>query len=866
MSATLQIGKVVLFREPQPAGPQLQVEWSSRWQEFLSSVKPALSRSSARLAGEAPFGLIPLRIMLPSYFLEAFAIFAFIAIQVKVAELRPQVVPRISTHDVIYYSGDELPRTEDLGGAETGKTGRAGGDEAFHRTQTIKIARGASLVPKIVDAPNLRLPSSNDAVANLLAVHPNPGPPPANGLQSARSSMSLATTIVAPPPNAIRDYTRNGVQLDSVIAPAPSVTRERSMTAPTLSPQLIAPAPNVSNDHALVAPLLAPAVIPPAPKVSGDRRLTAPSLNAQIVAPAPNVSREQGRAAPALAGTVIPPAPGAVQRDPFSSPIQMTSAAVVPPPVAAPERATSRNSKLALPAPSVVAPPPSAELSHDVRRVAAGSPDAAQAVVPPPPAQPSGSIMSSLIGRIFGASEVVPPPPAVNANREGSKTPSLQTSVVPPPPSAMGKAANTAAPSLTANVVPPPPSVNANGTGGNSRGTRGGSGATLGSNVVAPPPSVGAAAGTGASARWTASTMGSPNVVPPPPSLSGPGGGTGSTPGGKGVGDTLLASNVVPPPPSVGDGSAQTGSGIGRKGAGLGAPTDVGQNLVPAKTGGSGANAGAVMSTQPGPKVGIPTTGGTGSLAMSPSGGDKTGLGGSGGGTSIARGNGTGSGMMGAGAGAGKSGAAHGADPTARGGISTSSGPGGAGNVAAGNPPVRGVDISGGSGIITLPSFGSDGSASDPASARRSSTGQTQTLNVEIVTTASSGGAFEPYKNLLHGEKHTIYPETSSSLGAASMEYADESGKLTGIPLVQPQPIRTTLPEGLPHARMVVTCVLDAAGNFKNFRVIEPGPAGMTAKVLAALRSWKFKPAMRGEQPVELNVVLGFMIDTNDRF
>jgi len=39
-------------------------------------------------------------------------------VQVKIAELRPYVAPRFSSHDVIYYSGDELPRTQDLGDLE----------------------------------------------------------------------------------------------------------------------------------------------------------------------------------------------------------------------------------------------------------------------------------------------------------------------------------------------------------------------------------------------------------------------------------------------------------------------------------------------------------------------------------------------------------------------------------------------------------------------------------------------------------------------------------------------------------------------------------------------------------------------------
>jgi len=40
----------------------------------------------------------------------------------------------------------------------------------------------------------------------------------------------------------------------------------------------------------------------------------------------------------------------------------------------------------------------------------------------------------------------------------------------------------------------------------------------------------------------------------------------------------------------------------------------------------------------------------------------------------------------------------------------------------------------------------------------------------------------------------------------------------------------------------------------------------MTGQVLSALRSWKFQPAMKGDQPVEVTAILGFGIDTNDRY
>jgi TonB family protein len=318
----------------------------------------------------------------------------------------------------------------------------------------------------------------------------------------------------------------------------------------------------------------------------------------------------------------------------------------------------------------------------------------------------------------------------------------------------------------------------------------------------------------------------------------------------------------------VGGGSNSGGSGSGRKGVGLGAPSDVGSGIAPVTNGGSGANAGAVISSEPGSKVGMPTSGGTGSLAMSPAGGEKTGFGGAGGGSGIGRGEGPGSAINGAGSGAAKTGAGHGSDPSAQNGISPSAGPGGAGSLPSGTPAVRGVDISGGSSIITLPGFGSDPAGNDPSNstaARAPVKGKSQ-LNVTVVATANSGGAFEPYKKLLKGEQYTTYVDTT--IGTVVMQFADENtaSHAFGGTLAAPSAVRSDLPDGLPHARMVITCTLDASGNIKNVRVLEAGPATMTAKVVAALRAWKFQPATRGGQPVEVTAILGFGINTDDRF
>jgi hypothetical protein len=56
--------------------------------------------------------------------------------------------------------------------------------------------------------------------------------------------------------------------------------------------------------------------------------------------------------------------------------------------------------------------------------------------------------------------------------------------------------------------------------------------------------------------------------------------------------------------------------------------------------------------------------------------------------------------------------------------------------------------------------------------------------------------------------------------------------------------------------------VLDRSGLLRNIRTLEPGPAEVTSKVVAALHNWKFRPAMRGNEPVEVNAILGFNIDT----
>jgi hypothetical protein len=679
---------------PPHEAPRLLVEWSSPWKEFISAIRPALRRSGKRLAGEAPTGLFPYRGLVASWLAEVLLLWVAIILPSRLESMRPYAPPPLPKYDVLYYYGDELPRTQDNGGAQAGKAGRAGGQQAHHRTQTIRVARGEKPSERVVDAPKLNLPRSDSSVANLLAFKPLPGPPPSEGLRS------------------------------SLIAPA----------------------------------LPAAKVVPPTPELNSALSRSQNGLTTTVVAPAPEVvlektAREKLRAAIPANPSVIPPAPTDAQRDLASSRSPLTQAtSVVAPPVSAPPRDLASAAKLSLPAPAVVAPPPS-QVSRDLN-----------------------SWGGSAIGNI--RTNPVPPPPSVASGSSLSRT---------------------GAGGFTATVVPPPVSADIGGFKGKGSGGR----------------AAGALAGS---------------------------------------------TQVVPPPPSLGGGTALSGSGRGNKGSGRGGPLDLGTAAAPpSSSGGSAPGSGIVVSSQPGTKVGVPNSGSGGALAMSPTGTAKTGLGGSGGGGGIGKGNGPGSGMQGEGSGAGKEGAGRGSDPNARGGISPYPGPGGAGQGAGNSPAIPGVSVQGGN-TINLPSFGTPGgdASSGPG---RSSAGTHKRSGVTVVATSRSGGVFS-YYGLLKGDNYSIYIETS--MGTAVMQYADAAAgaQPSKEALTEPEPIRKELPAGLRPTHVVFTCILDRTGVLKDLKVLEPGAAETTSKILAALPYWKFQPAMRGSEPVEVNAILGFGIDT----
>jgi hypothetical protein len=604
--------------------------------------------------------------MLICWGIELFLLVAIIVVPAKLISMRPYEPLPKPKYEVIYYSGNELPRTEDVGGAESGRSGRSGGREAHHATQTIRVARGSSLRETVADAPQLNLPVSNSAVANLLALKALPGPAPAEGM--------------------------------------------RSSLRPSVLPQM---------------------AVPPAPQVD-DRMRALPTLNAGVVAPSPSAPQREV-AALHLPGSQV--------------------MEVVPPTVSAPEQISNRDPRLMLPAPSVVAPPPA--LAREMAPVGPG----------------------------FGPGE------------------------------------------LQKQVVPPPVQV------GEDSAERRAIGGLGGTSIVPPTVQLGAVSGQ----RFSASGLGS-------------------------------GSAVVPPPPSLSAAGAPTGQGRGNRGAGFGGALDVGLAAAPAGSNGGGNASGVVVSSQPGSQVGMPGKGAAGALAVSPSGAGHAGLGGSGGGGGIGHGDGPGSGFAGPGPGAGRQGGGPGSDPLARGGISPYPGPGGAGTGAGGNPAMPGVSVKGGNNIVTLPSFAPGSGNPSGTSGRSNTKPENRGPDITVVASSRSGGAFNFYGTLKGDKVYTIYIETA--LGTAVMQFADPASVASGYAedLTAPQVMHADLPLGLPKARLVIACVLDRSGLVRRPQVVEPASAGMTSKVLTALNRWKFRPVLRGDQPIEVNAILGFNIDTNDRY
>ena len=443
---------------------KLLVEWSSPWQEFVTAIRPAMARSPERLAGEARTGLASYRGMFASWILELALLALAIMVSEKIATLRPYEPPAIPKYDVIYFSGDELPRTEDASGAQAGHSGRAGGHEARHRTQTIRVARGEAVRERVVDAPKLKLPQSDSAVANLLAFKPIPGPAPTEGLKPSLRLPSMTGTA---------------------IAPAPEVRTDKTQRAPMLNANVVPPTPESQPDKMRPVPSMSAAIVPPSPSAP-QRDIFVPVPGSQAV-------------------TVVPP--------PVSAPEQATNLhpkLTLPPPsvVAPPPTQIARDVNPRGPGfgagelqNQVVPPPASVAGASTTHRAfnGAGTPD-----VVPPPVQLNGAATGTRAVAGLGNATVVPPPVQLNGAPSGTRrVAGLGTAAVVPPPVQVG-GGSLQHPTMTglgggAAVVPPPPTVSGEGSlSGLGRGNHGaGQGGPMDAGSLAAPPSNNGGSGGG---------------------------------------------------------------------------------------------------------------------------------------------------------------------------------------------------------------------------------------------------------------------------------------------------------------------------------------------------------------------------------
>jgi TonB family protein len=119
------------------------------------------------------------------------------------------------------------------------------------------------------------------------------------------------------------------------------------------------------------------------------------------------------------------------------------------------------------------------------------------------------------------------------------------------------------------------------------------------------------------------------------------------------------------------------------------------------------------------------------------------------------------------------------------------------------------------------------------------------------------------FYGVLKGDRvYTIYFKTGA--GMVSLQFADPESAIHSYTedLIAPQALRTEISSDAPRARLVIKCVLDRNGVVKDASILQSAGGEFEKQVFAALPHWKFSPAFRGDQPVEVNAILGFGVDT----
>lgn len=293
---------------------KLLLEWPSPWQEFWSSLGPALRPSPPKMRMEAEAGLFPGREMLLVLLVEIAALAAAMAIPAGITDRDQALAPQ--THDILYFTADELPRTDDFAGGRAGRHGASGGSSLQHPTQTIKVARGEKLDSRVVDAPSLDLPQSESQISNLLAYKAAvPAAPPSPIVVRSdrqRTTEQADAPRVSLPRDAMPSLPESKVT--PVAAPTPiRVSREQAKAQQSAA---TAPKVQVAREQLPDLPQASVAVkAPPVPiqvtRMQRRAKLEVPVPSAPVVA----TGREQMPNLPEATMTVkAPPTPIQVAR------------------------------------------------------------------------------------------------------------------------------------------------------------------------------------------------------------------------------------------------------------------------------------------------------------------------------------------------------------------------------------------------------------------------------------------------------------------------------------------------------------------------------------------------------------------------
>lgn len=130
-----------------------------------------------------------------------------------------------------------------------------------------------------------------------------------------------------------------------------------------------------------------------------------------------------------------------------------------------------------------------------------------------------------------------------------------------------------------------------------------------------------------------------------------------------------------------------------------------------------------------------------------------------------------------------------------------------------------------------------------------------------VIASPRAGGALDARLAPHGGRVYTISFETR--IGTTVLQFADPSSSPGfDADLVAPQAIRTEIPGGLEVPHTVVAGIIDRLGALRQLRVLQADKPELAAKLIEALRQWRFRPVLRRDVAIDVDAVLGFGVTT----